>query len=110
MTSPTTTTTQFHSSRAAPGANAELVVDGDSGTLSADGLPELKRDQVFQAWVRDEGEDELQPSNVFVPDRAGAATATVEGLDDAAQVMVTREPRGGSTQPTTAPLLRANLS
>jgi hypothetical protein len=47
---------------------------------------------------------------VFVPDRAGTATATVDGLDDAAQVMVTREPRGGSMHPTTAPLLRANLS
>jgi anti-sigma-K factor RskA len=105
-----TTTIQARSSHAAPGANAELVIDGDTGTLSADGLPELKRDQVFQAWVREEGEDELQPSNVFVPDRAGTATATVDGLDDAAQVMVTREPRGGSMHPTTAPLLRANLS
>jgi anti-sigma factor RsiW len=101
---------QAEASREAPGASAELVVEGDSGTLEAKGLPTLDRDQVFQAWVRDEGEAELQPSTVFVPGRGGTATATVDGLEDAAEVMVTREPRGGSTQPTTMPLLRAKLS
>jgi anti-sigma-K factor RskA len=105
-----TSTFQARSSPAAQGASAELVVEGDSGTLRAQGLPRLQRDQVFQAWVREQGEAELLPSTVFVPDREGRATATVGGLNDAAQVMVTREPRGGSAQPTTAPLLRAKLS
>jgi hypothetical protein len=86
-----------------------LVVQGDSGTLYARGLPGLKRDQVFQAWIRDEGEAALKPSRLFVPVGGGTATATIPGLEDAAQVMVTREPRGGSIHPTTAPLLRARL-
>ena len=41
---------------------------------------------------------------MFVPGRGGTATATIPGVEDAARVMVTREPRGGSPQPTTAPL------
>jgi anti-sigma-K factor RskA len=103
------TTIQANASREAPRANAELVVEGDSGTLHARGLPGLKRDEVFQAWVRDEGGAELKPSTLFVPAGGGTATATIPGLEDAAQVMVTREPRGGSTRPTTRPLLRATL-
>jgi hypothetical protein len=97
-------------SKEATGASAELVVDGDSGTLHASGLPPLRRDQVFQAWIRNVGETELRPSDVFRPAQGGEATASLDGLEDAAQVMVTREPRGGSTQPTTRPLLRAKLS
>ena len=103
------TTIQANASREAPRASAELVVEGDSGTLQARGMPKLARDQVFQAWIRDEGEAELTPSTVFVSGRGGTATATVSGLEDADLVMVSREPRGGSTQPTTAPLLRAKL-
>jgi anti-sigma-K factor RskA len=96
-------------SKEATGASAELVVDGDSGTLHASGLPPLQRDEVFQAWIRNSGETELRPSDVFRPAQGGEATASLEGLEDAAQVMVTREPRGGSAQPTSTPLLKANL-
>jgi anti-sigma-K factor RskA len=103
------TTIQAKASREAPRASAELVVQGDSGTLHARDLPGLERDQVFQAWIRDEGEATLKPSTLFVPAGGGTATATIPGLEDAAQVMVTREPRGGSTRPTTRPLLRATL-
>lgn len=106
---PQETTIQASASRQAPRASAELVVEGDSGTLQARGMPKLARDQVFQAWIRDEGEAALKPSTLFVPAGGGTATATIPGLEDAAQVMVTREPRGGSTRPTTRPLLRATL-
>jgi len=85
-------------------------VEGDSGTLEAEGMPKLGRDHVFQAWIVDEGATKPRPSTLFVPRRGGTATASISGLEDAAQVMVTREPRGGSAQPTSAPLLRARLS
>jgi anti-sigma-K factor RskA len=104
------TTIEANVSREARGASAELVVEGDSGTLEAEGMPRLARDQVFQAWIVDEGETKPKPSTVFVPKRGGTATASVPGLENAALVMVTREPRGGSPQPTSAPLLRASLS
>lgn len=96
-------------SKEVPSASAELVVDGDSGTLHASGLPPLRADRVFQAWVRDEGTTDLRPSTVFVSQRDGSATASIPELGNAAQVMVTREPRGGSDEPTTTPLLEANL-
>jgi anti-sigma-K factor RskA len=104
------TTVQVTASREAPRASADLVVQDGSGTLEARNMPALERDQVFQAWIQDEGEAELKPSTTFVRGRGGTATATIPGLEDAARVMVTREPRGGSTQPTSAPLLRARLS
>lgn len=93
----------------AQGARAELVVEGDSGTLHARDMPPLRRDQVFQAWIQERDDGPLQPSTVFVAGRCGSATATIPGIEDAARVMVTREPRGGSKQPTTAPLMRVEL-
>jgi len=104
------TTIEANASRQAQGASAELIVEGDSGTLEAEGMPKLGRDHVFQAWIVDEGATKPRPSTLFVPRRGGTATASISGLEDAAQVMVTREPRGGSAQPTSAPLLRARLS
>jgi anti-sigma-K factor RskA len=104
-----TLTTQFQASQEAREAKAELVVEDGSGTLEARDLPRLKRDEAFQAWIQDEGSTELAPSIVFRPSRGGAATESIGGLEDADLVMVSREPRGGSAQPTTAPLLRAKL-
>lgn len=103
-------TLQVQASREARGASAELVVEGDTGTLRARGLPRLDRDEVFQAWVREGKDAEVRPSTVFVPGQGGAATATIPGIENADQVMVTREPRPGSTRPTTEALLRAKLS
>jgi len=100
-------TFQARSSREAPRAHGELVVQGDAGTLSAGGLPRLDRREVFQAWVREGGK--LEPSTVFVPGPGGSATATIPGVEGADQVMVTREPRGGSEHPSTDAVLRANL-
>jgi anti-sigma factor RsiW len=103
-------TFQVQASREAPRASAELVVEGDTGTLRASGLPTLGRNEVFQAWVREEGQADVRPSNVFVPGRGGAAAATIPGIESAEEVLVTTEPRGGSTHPTTETLLRAKLS
>jgi len=100
---------QARATSAGRGADAELVVEGDKGTLHARDMPRLRRDQVFQAWIRDGDGGALQPSTVFVARRGGSATATIPGVEGAARVMVTREPRGGSEQPTTAPLMRVEL-
>jgi anti-sigma factor RsiW len=102
-------TLEVRAAPAARGTAAELVVEEGTGTLQARGMPRLRRDQVFQAWVRDEGEAALRPSTLFVARRDGTATASIPGLEDAAQVLVTREPHGGSAAPTAAPMLRANL-
>jgi hypothetical protein len=72
-------------------------------------LPELAVGEVYQAWV---GTGEaVEPSTVFVLDRAGEATVAIPGgLNDADEVIVTQEPAGGSLAPSGAELLRAALS
>jgi anti-sigma-K factor RskA len=71
-------------------------------------LPALPADDVYEVWVERDGA--FQPSSLFVPRRDRTAEAAVpEELDDADAVLVTREPRGGSRQPTSPPLLRADL-
>jgi anti-sigma-K factor RskA len=107
---PDSATFQATASPAAPRAHAELVVEDGAGTLRARGLPRLKGNRVFQAWVHEPGQAELRPSNVFVPKSGGHATASIAGLENANEVLVTSEPRGGSMHPTTAPLLRMKLS
>lgn len=90
-------------------ADATLERQDGEGTLHVSGLPVLPDDQVYQVWLRD-GE-ELQPSTVFVLDRNASAQAAIPaGLESAEEVLVTREPRGGSDEPTTNPLLRAELN
>lgn len=103
------TVTATATAEAPVGATATVVRDGDAGTLRTSSLPQPRGDGVYQVWIRD-GE-EIVPSTVFVVDRAGAGVAAIpSGLSDGDEVMVTREPRGGSDAPTTAPLLSAPLS
>jgi anti-sigma-K factor RskA len=89
-------------------ASAVLVRTDGSWALDVDRLPRIPTRNVYQVWVRNERG--LQPSTVFVLSRSGAATVPVPGrLEDGDQVLVTREPRGGSKEPTTAPLLQARI-
>ena len=98
--------------RPLPAAPARLAAtlerqDG-SAILTMSHLPALPGHDVYEAWVQRDGT--LQPSSLFVPRRDRTADAAVPGpLDDADAVLVTREPRGGSRQPTSPPLLQADL-
>jgi hypothetical protein len=50
------------------------------------------------------------PTNaLFTPRSNGSATATVGGVEQVKQVMVSAEPPGGSRQPTSKPILAARL-
>jgi len=102
---PSTETLSAQTTAAAPrDLEAHLVREDDSGTLELSGLPLPGRGRVYEAWVR-RGE-EISPSTVFVPNRAGAAAVALpDELANADEVMVTREPAGGSATPTTAPML-----
>lgn len=100
------------SARPLPGAPRSLTgtlerEDG-SAILRVERLPALRGGDVYEAWVERDGA--LQPSSLFAPRRDRTATAAVPGpLADADAVLVTREPRGGSSHPTSPPLLRADL-
>jgi anti-sigma-K factor RskA len=103
-----TTVTALTTEAAPRGVEATVVRDGDAGTLRTTGLPQPRAGGVYQVWIRNG--DAIEPSTTFVVDRTGAGVAAIPaGLESGDEVMVTREPRGGSDAPTTAPLLRAPL-
>ena len=88
--------------------SATLEVSGDTGTLHVHALPPIPSDEVYEIWVQRAGV--MEPSNTFVLDRDGSAEAAIPGpLNGGQAVYVTREPRGGSSQPTTRPVLQAPL-
>jgi anti-sigma-K factor RskA len=90
------------------GAVAVLEHEGDAGTLRVGNVPELEGDEVYQVWIRHG--DSVEPSSAFRPDADGAAAANIpSGLEDADQVMVTREPRAGAQEPSADPILTAEL-
>jgi hypothetical protein len=72
-------------------------------------MPALASDQVYEVWVQRDGK--LEPSSLFVPrtNRSGDA-AVPDGLNGADAVLVTREPSGGSEQPTSPPVLSVQLN
>ncbi len=93
---------------AAPTASGTLDRQDDLAILHVEGMPALARDQVYEAWVQ--RGDMMEPSSVFVLGRDGSGDAAIPGpLEGADAVLVTKEPRGGSRQPTSPPLLEARL-
>jgi anti-sigma-K factor RskA len=105
----TSTTFAASSTPRAPNATGVLERDGDSGILRVRGMPSLGREQVYEVWVERDGE--LEPSSLFVPRSNHTADAAVpSSLNGADTVLVTKEPRGGSRQPTSSPLLSVKLN
>jgi anti-sigma-K factor RskA len=90
---------------AAP-VSAALVRESGAWQLRVERLPELSPKHVYEVWIR-KGSG-LRPSSLFVLSRDGRAQLVLsESLPRGAQVLVTREPAGGSATPTSPPLLRA---
>lgn len=89
---------------AAPGIVAEMVPEGDGGTLHLENVSQLPDDRVLEAWVQREGEVEPVRA-LFVPDHEGRASTIVDDMDGVEAVMVTTEPKGGSELPTSEPIV-----
>ena len=89
---------------------ATLEREGDTGTLQVSGLRQLEGEQVYQAWVRHG--DVIEDSSLFAARADGTATAAIpdEDLHGGDEVLVTVEPRGGSEQPTTEPLVSVDVN
>ncbi|HMC49413.1 MAG TPA: anti-sigma factor [Solirubrobacterales bacterium] len=100
----TTTVVEGHS----PGVVAEVVRDGSSGTLHLANLHQLPPDKVLQAWVQ-RGKRVVSAKALFVPNQDGTASATIDDMEGVNTVMVTAEPRGGSLQPTSAPIASVSI-
>jgi anti-sigma-K factor RskA len=89
---------------AAPGVTAQMVNEGDSGTLRLAHVNQLPDDDVLQAWVQRDGEVEAVPA-LFAPDHEGRASTQLPDMEGVEVVMVTAEPKGGSVEPTSEPLI-----
>lgn len=92
-------------------ATGNLVMsEGDAGTatLRLHGMPSLPRDEIYQVWVKRRGE--VVPEAIFnVGNDGSALTGLAEDLGHADDVLVTREPAGGSRAPTGPPVVRVKL-
>jgi anti-sigma-K factor RskA len=93
----------------APDVTAKMVRKGDSSTLLLANVPPLPSDRVLQAWVQ-RGDRVESAHSLFVPDRHGIATASIADMSGVSAVMVTAEPRGGSDQPTSSPIVNLAVS
>jgi hypothetical protein len=91
-----------------PGVTATMVREGAGGTLRLAHLHQLRGDEVLEAWVRREGRVEAVPA-LFVPNREGRAEATIDDMRGVDTVMVTVEPKGGSREPTSEPIVTLSI-
>lgn len=88
----------------APGVTAEVVRTGGTGAaLRLENVRQLPDGRVLEAWVRREGRVEPVRA-LFVPDREGRASTRIADLSGVDLVMVTTEPKGGTSYPTSTPI------
>lgn len=103
-----TTPTTFHG-QGAGSLRASLERRDDSGTLKLTGLRQAPASQVYEAWVQ--RGSRIRPASLFDSRQNGTASVALEhrlaGVD---AVMVTLEPRGGSRQPSSPPVVNVALS
>jgi anti-sigma factor RsiW len=101
------TTIQAQVAPAASGARATLERQGDRGVLRVSGLPQ-RRNRIYEVWLARGGE--VRPAGLFQVDRTGRGAAAIpRGLEEADRVMVSLEPVRGSEQPTSDPLVIAEI-
>jgi anti-sigma-K factor RskA len=92
----------------APTASGTLERQDGSAILRVEGMPALAGNRVYETWVQRGGT--MEPSSLFTLRRNRSGDAAIPGpLEGADAVLVTAEPRGGSSQPTSRPVLRASL-
>lgn len=90
-------------------ASGRLVADEDSGTLKLSGFRATAPDREYQVWLQT-GKGDPKPTKVlFTVDGKGHGEATIPGLKNVDQVLVTAEPKGGSPTPTTEPVLHVQI-
>lgn len=93
----------------APGAQVSLHIERDRGRLTIAGMPQSPPGRVYEVWVERDGV--AHPTDaLFTVSSAGRAAVGIPGsLAGASRVMVTAEPKGGSSRPTSAPVIVARV-
>ncbi|USQ86227.1 anti-sigma factor [Streptomyces phaeoluteigriseus] len=95
----------LHTAELTGGATAAVVVSRDRGSavFTAQGLPDLTGDKVYELWyAADTGA--LRPAGLLDGGMERDARVLEGALAGAVAVGITVEPSGGSKQPTTEPL------
>lgn len=89
--------------------SVKLMEGGADGAMvEISGLDPSIGDDTYQLWVLKDGQ--VSPSSLFAVDDAGHGnSAVMTDMTGAEAVMVTREPAGGSPQPTSDVLARADV-
>jgi anti-sigma-K factor RskA len=88
------------------GANGSLIVtSGGEAALVINGLEAAGADETYEAWVI-EG-DQPRPAGLFQSSGDRTVFKLTEPVPEGGVVAVTREPAGGSDQPTSDPLFTA---
>lgn len=89
------------------GSGAVVLDDGDA-IVHVAGLPGLDPSQTYQVWLVEGGTP--ISAGLLTPDDAGRATLELaRSVPASAVVAITIEPAGGSPQPTSDPILAAEL-
>ena len=104
-----TPTIALEGSWADQGANAEVAsIDQNQVILVAKNMPSVPENRTCQIWVI-KGDSPPSPSGLFRPDGNMTAAPITSPIGKADTIAVTVEPAGGSDQPTTEPVLQAEL-
>ena len=79
------------------------------GWVIGSNFPEPPRDRVYELWFRPEGGARMEPAGTFSPDN-GTVLASARLHPDVIALAVSVEPRGGSPQPTSEPILLTSVT
>ncbi len=90
------------------GAHAELIAARDDrAVLMVENMPPIPEGKTVEIWVIED--DVPKPAGLFEPKEGAVATVVEEPIEGADAVAITVEPEGGSPQPTSDPMLFAEL-
>jgi anti-sigma-K factor RskA len=84
-----------------------MILDDDRAVLMAEDMPPVPEEKTFQIWVIEN--NVRKAGGLFEPREEWVVTSVEIPLDGADAIAVTVEPKGGSPQPTTDPMLTAKL-
>lgn len=89
---------------------AELIVAGGRGELVVNHFPSPGSGRIYQVWLkRPQGAPAPTRTLFDVTTGGGGEVGVVGDLHGVSEVLVTAEPLGGSSVPTTAPVITAQL-
>lgn len=89
------------------GEGMVIQLEDHEPVLMADGLPPVPEDMEYQIWCITG--DKTIPAGSFRPEAGPVAANIQNSISDAEAVAVTLEPAGGSPEPTSDPILVAEL-